>query len=99
MDPYSDQPDEIARMGEARVRYEEPDTAAFEPRKYEIRVVINTEAEPPHLLGVLMDRQPDDENVVRYYDTGPDEEEHFAPEDCVAVETITVWIPFDPTQG
>lgn len=53
-----------------------------------IQVVVNTEAEPPELLGVLEPAWPDDEGVVRYYDTGPDEEQHLAPEDCVEVYAI-----------
>jgi len=51
-----------------------------------LRIVVSTEHEPPLLLGTLMPAWPDDEGqVVRYFDSGPDEEEHVAPADCVEV--------------
>lgn len=54
----------------------------------ELKIVVSFEHEPPLLLGTLMPRQEDDENIVRYFDSGVDEEEHIAPEDCVRIVTV-----------
>ena len=76
--------------GPGRYSDETAQTLGLVPVTHEIKVVINTEANPPQLLGVMMPRWHDDEDIVRYHDTGPDEEEHIAPADCVEVHTIRV---------
>jgi hypothetical protein len=55
-----------------------------------LHVVVDIESEPPALLGTWMPAREDDENIVRYFDSGSDEEEHIAPEDCVKVVAIEI---------
>lgn len=51
-------------------------------------IVIDVESDRPRLLGTYMPNGPDDENIVRYFDSGPDEGEHIAPADCVIVRAV-----------
>ena len=55
-----------------------------------LRIVVSLEHEPPLLLGTLMPSLPDDENIVRYFDSSTDEGEHIAPADCVEVYAVDV---------
>jgi hypothetical protein len=57
-----------------------------------IRIVVTRETEDgrPLLLGTWMPPRDGDEDVVRYFDSGPDEEEKMAPEDCVIVIAVEV---------
>lgn len=55
-----------------------------------VKVVISVEHDPPLLLGTLMPAREDDEGIVRYFDSGRDEEEGWAPDDCVVVKEVWV---------
>jgi hypothetical protein len=56
-----------------------------------LAIVVDVESDPPTLLGTLMPARPDDEGlVVRYFDSGRNEEEHVAPYDCVIVIAVDV---------
>jgi hypothetical protein len=55
-----------------------------------LSIVVSVEHDPPLLLGTLMPSMPDDDNIVRYFDSSPDEGEHIAPEDCVRVVKVAL---------
>ena len=80
----------VATRADRNAVWGPPERLAQPTATHDIRIVVNMEDDPPTQLGVAMPWSPDDEDVVRYYDTGPDEEEHRAPQDCVAVITVQV---------
>lgn len=59
-----------------------------------LQIVVSREHDSPLLLGTLMPSRPDDDGqVVRYYDSSPEEGEHVAPYDCVDVIAVEVSEP------
>ena len=70
------------------------DDRTWAPKEYEFQLVVLKDppgSNYPRFLGVLMPRRPgDDEDLVRYHDTSPAEEEHFAHGDEVEVVTVKV---------
>ncbi len=55
-----------------------------------LRIVVSTEHGEPLLLGTFIPPRSGDEDIVRYFDSSPDEEERIVPEDCVRVVSVDV---------